>query len=90
MSEIQIILPLSAIQGAESMSPAELTEFLSNATNLREEVAQIKEEYNQLVQGINSSGRNLERILDEVEGLEKYRALRTFANEMKQMQVMPR
>lgn len=90
-NEIRISLPLSAIQGADSMSPAALVEFLSNAVDIRADRDQVVMEYNQLVDSTNSAGRNLERILDEVSNdWDRVRALRQFAAEMKTMQRMKR
>ena len=85
MTDVQILLPLSVVQGAENLTAEGIAEYLSNAVHFKIEADSHKARYNALVQRVQAAGRDLERILDEVDdGYEKVRALRNYARQMKE------
>lgn len=90
MSELSLVVPLSALpEGIELTSEGLLT-ALSDVEKHREAVEHYKieseqrrEQYNALVAQVGAAGRDLVRILDEIEDeYDKARALRTYASEM--------
>ena len=83
MSEIQILLPLSVLQGAESLTPEGIAEHLSNAVKLKDEADQLRTAYNEVVAVLNAAGGSLEHIINEVSGFEQARAIRGFIAELK-------
>lgn len=89
MTEISIVLPLSALQGV-TLTPEAIVENLSNAVQLKEQLSASITQYNELVDVVNSLGGSLTVILDETEGFDKVRALRNFAEELKGVRRMKR
>jgi hypothetical protein len=85
MSEIQIIVPLSAFGENVDLTPEGITKTLTETVEARNAAEQSKERYNALVSEVQSAGRSLTLILDEVEGFAQAQALRSFAREMSDM-----
>src|SRR6188768_1761029 len=67
MSEIQIILPLSMFEGVHDFTPQSIVEHLQASTELLDDYVQLTNSYNSLVRTMNSTGKSLELILDEVD-----------------------
>jgi hypothetical protein len=96
MQDIQIIVPLSALPDDIQMTPqsilsafVETHTLLQKVENLELKLYQTVARHNQLVAKLNANGRNLERILDEVDDqFAKAQALRNLAAEMKEEKVM--
>lgn len=96
MSDIQIVVPLSALPEETEMTAEGILRAFSDAESAREasqallaERSQLIQRYNQLAQRVNAAGRDLERILDEVDDpFHKAQALRAFAAELKQEEVI--
>lgn len=88
MSEISIVIPLSAIQGADTMSPTDLAAFLADSISVREELGRVINDYNSLVESYNSAGNNLQLILDELDGFERVQALRAFVESLRSLRRM--
>jgi len=91
MSEIQIILPLSMFEGVHDFTPQSIVEHLQASTELLDDYVQLTNSYNSLVRTMNSTGKSLELILDEVDdSYEKAKALRKLASELKEMKMLER
>lgn len=96
MQDIQIIVPLSALPDDIQMTPqsilsafTETHTLLQKVENLELKLYQTVARHNQLAAKLNANGRNLERILDEVDDqFMKAQALRNLAAEMKEEKVM--
>lgn len=85
MSEVQLIIPLSAVAGAASLTAEGLAEQLTKTIEYKQRYEGLVVDYNGLVQLLNSTGASLEHILDEVEGFDQAKALRGFISELKSL-----
>jgi len=92
MSEIQIILPLSAIAGISTdLNAQTIMQNLNDSMQYKQDLNSLIEAYNNLVYTLNGAGRNIDLILDEVDDqYEKARALRKLAAEFKNFRQMQR
>lgn len=85
MSEIQIIVPMSAFAEGTELTPAGIAATLQDTVAARAEAEQTKVRYNTVVSDLRSAGNSLSLILTEVDDeYEKLKALRRFAEELKQ------
>lgn len=87
MSELQIVIPLSLLAGAQDLSTEGIIAYLEDTRAAREAMQHYKDQYNALAERVRSAGNSLTLILDEVnDDFERAKALRNFAQEMKQEQ----
>jgi len=88
MSDISILIPLSALPEGVPLDSTSLIEALQDTAEARREADQLKAEYNALIRVWNSIGTNLELILDEVEGMAKHQALRNLVQTLKEKRML--
>ena len=89
MTELSIVVPLSALPPGVELTAEGLLAALTDGESYRvqadeakADAAQHKQRYNDLVAAVQPAGRDLTRILDEVEGYDQARTLRRFAQEL--------
>lgn len=79
-SDIQITIPLDVLGDVKNLTPQSIREALMNRTEIRH----LESALNTSNQIVNQFGRNLHRILDEVDDpFEKAKALRRLGDEAK-------
>lgn len=84
MSDIQVIIPLSALPEGTTLTAEGINEALGGIVDSRAEADHYKEKYNELVATAKAAGKSLELILDEVnDSFERAKALRGFVAELK-------
>lgn len=80
MSDIQILIPLSALPEGTTLTAEGINEALGGIVDSRAEIDQMKARYNELADAVKSSGKNLNLILDDInDSFERAKALRRFA-----------
>ena len=84
MTEIQIIMPLSVLEGAESLTPEGITEFLQAAIENKTIADTANQRATQWRQTLIGWANRLEEILDIDSEFQKFTALRDFAEATKQ------
>ena len=83
MTEISVVVPLSAISGAGKLSPDEIVVTLQNSVKFKHEAEVAESKLDSLKKILVTSGRSLQLILDEVtDPYDKAQALRKLAKEM--------
>jgi len=85
VSDIQIIIPLSVLGTASSLTPEEISRTLNNATAYQQAAERYRELVNVMVVQFQSAARDLLRILDEVDDpWHRVQALRQLAADMQE------
>lgn len=85
MSGLQLIIPLDNLPEDTELTTQGILALLTDAEKHRGQANFYKETYNNLVTAVQSAGRNLTLILEDVDEWHRVQALRNFATEMTTM-----